>query len=115
MLDAKPERSLKLSILPLSTLGTWEREFSMWSSTLSSSALSNVATRNPNMKLYRPGEHVSFAARQQLVNEWIERGGVMLLSYQMFASFVGESAAEVQRISFFFFSLGHRKLFFFMI
>lgn len=77
-----------------STLGTWEREFSMWSSTLRSSGSSSGA--NPNLRLYRPGEEIGFSSRQALIDEWTEEGGVMVLSYQMFSSMIGESATEVR-------------------
>lgn len=66
----------------------------MWSSTLRSSGSSSGA--NPNLRLYRPGEEIGFSSRQALIDEWTEEGGVMVLSYQMFSSMIGESATEVR-------------------
>ena len=76
-----------------STLGTWEREFLMWTRSLGTRATS--AAPEPNMKLFRPGEESNFYARQDMIDEWVQRGGVMVLSYQMFSSMIGESATEV--------------------
>jgi hypothetical protein len=85
-------------VAPKSTLENWAKEFDMWTERSKEELKKDESDEEefkPSIQTYVPSRVSTFQQRKELVERWMEYGGVMLLSYQMYTRMVGELVGKV--------------------